>query len=311
MSYPITANIVTGFLGSGKTTLMKYVLKHGLEKERVAVIVNEVSDLGIDGQVVQGMNVDKMIEVNSGCICCSGILQLGLALQEIIETVNPTTLLIESSGVAEAAPLVSELRSVGLRTDALITVVDAENILRLIEESHVAKEQIENADFLILNKKDLVAPIHLDAIEKYLLKLNGRAPIFKTHHGAIDTHLLFACSPRRYREQAAAGLPVKHSHAAEDGYESFTYNESGSLKRDLFDDFLKKLPHGIYRAKGIVHFEEEAQPSLFNYVCGRYSIDWINLNVANPFTNQAVFIGRKINEHMDRIIYSLRLCGKK
>src|SRR3970040_1468617 len=101
MAYPIAANIITGFLGSGKTTLIRHVLTHGLGKERVAVIVNEMADLGVDGQVLRGINVDKMVELSSGCICCSGFLQLGVAVQEIIDTVEPAVILIETSGVAE------------------------------------------------------------------------------------------------------------------------------------------------------------------------------------------------------------------
>jgi G3E family GTPase len=142
MAHPIAANLITGFLGSGKTTLMKYVLTHGLAKERVAVIMNEVAELGIDGKVLQGLNVDRMVELSNGCICCSGVLQLGLAVQEIMETVKPTVLLVESSGVAEPVSVVAELRGIGVRTDAVITVVDAENIDRYRKESDVVEEQI-------------------------------------------------------------------------------------------------------------------------------------------------------------------------
>lgn len=311
MAYPVAANIITGFLGSGKTTLLKHVLTHGLEKERVAVIMNEVADLGIDGKVIQGMNVDKMIELDSGCICCSGILQLGLAVQEIIEAVEPTVLLIESSGVAEVAPLVGELRGIGLRADAVITLVDAENIMFYCKESEVAEEQIENADFLVLNKTDLVDPRRLDKIEKRLRKLNSRAILFRTQHGAVDTDFLFASSVRRYREAATTDQTHNHLHAVKDGFESFVYKEEGSLDRKLFERFLGKLlPQAIYRSKGIVQFDGESQPSLFNYVCGRYSLDWFAMGKNENFTNQAVFIGRDIERHKHDILKSLRFCHR-
>ncbi len=310
MAYPIATNIITGFLGSGKTTLLKHVLKHGLDKERVAVIMNEMADLGIDGKIIHGMNVDKIVELSSGCICCSGILQLGLAVQEIIDTVKPTVLLIESSGVAEVAPLVGELRGIGLRTDAVITVVDAENVIHYCKESHVAEEQIEHADFLVLNKTDLVDPNLLTKIGKRLAKINSRSLIFKTQHGAIETDLLFASSARRYRELAARDQTLRHSHPTEDGFESFIYKEPGKLHRDRFERFLSKLPSGVYRAKGIVQFEGESQPSLFNYVCGRYNFDWFSMDIGDQFTNQAVFIGRDLERHKDRILASLMPCNK-
>lgn len=310
MAYPIAANIITGFLGSGKTTLIRHVLTHGLGKERVAVIVNEMADLGVDGQVLRGINVDKMVELSSGCICCSGFLQLGVAVQEIIDTVEPAVILIETSGVAEAAPLLGELRGIGLRTDSVITLVDAENFLQTSRESEVAREQVENADFLVLNKTDLAGAGRLDEAEKHLRRLNSRALIFRTQFGALETDLLFASSARRYRELAGPARQPNHAHSAENGFESFVCREPGSLDRRQFERFLKKLPKETYRSKGIVHFEEETQPSLFNYVCGRYNFDWIALDVPDPFVNQAVFIGRDIERHKEKILESLRLCRR-
>lgn len=311
MAHPIAANIITGFLGSGKTTLIRHVLTHGLGKERVAVIVNEMADLGVDGQVLRGINIDKMVELSSGCICCSGILQLGVAVQEIIDTAQPAALLIETSGVAEVAPLVAELRGIGLRTDSVITLVDAENFLRTSEESEIAREQVENADFLVLNKTDLASAQGLDQTEKRLHGLNSRALIFRTRFGALETDLLFASSARRFRELADPARRLNHAHPPENGFESFVYQEPGSLDRGRFERFLKKLPHETYRSKGIVHFEEESQPSLFNYVCGRYNFDWIALDVPDPFVNQAVFIGRDLKRHRERILASLKLCRRQ
>lgn len=310
MAYPIAANIITGFLGSGKTTLIRHVLTHGLGKERVAVIVNEMADLGVDGQVLRGINVDKMVELSSGCICCSGFLQLGVAVQEIIDTVEPAVILIETSGVAEAAPLAGELRGIGLRTDSVITMVDAENFLRTSGESEIAREQVETADFLVLNKTDLAGAARLDEAEKHLRRLNSRALIFRTRFGALETDLLFASSARRYRGVADPTRTLEHVHAPENGFESFVCQEPGSLDRRRFERFLKKLPRETYRSKGIVHFEEETQPSLFNYVCGRYSFDWIALDLPDPFVNQAVFIGRDIERHKEKILESLRLCRR-
>lgn len=308
MALPITSNIVTGFLGSGKTTLIRHVLRHGLRNERVAVIMNEMADIGIDGRVLQSVNVDKMIELSSGCICCSGFLQLGIAIQEIVETADPTLLLIETSGVAEIAPLVAELRSVGLRADAVITVVDAENLSKLLRESEAALEQIENADFLVLNKTDLVSPPAVEEAKNVLRRINERALLFKTQFSALETDLLFASSARRHRELAERNGSENHVHSASDGFESFVYEARGRLDRARFERFLKKLPGNTYRSKGLVHFKEETHPSLFNYVCGRYSFDWITIAVADPFVNQAVFIGRDITRLKNKILSALDLC---
>lgn len=308
MTFPVATNLITGFLGSGKTTLMKHVLTHGLATERVAVIMNEMADLGIDGKVLQGLNVDRMVELSNGCICCSGVLQLGLAVQEIMDTVKPTVLLVESSGVAEPFSVVAELRGIGVRTDSVITVVDAENVHWYCKESDVAEEQIRQADFIVLNKLDLVEPSRVRPIEKRLSRLNARAMVLKTRHGAVDTDLLFTSSVRRFRMQASSEREADHTHTVADGFESFVFKEAGSFQRASFEHVLREMPQEIYRAKGIIRFEGESQPSLFNHVCGRSTFDWIALPMGDDFVNQAVFIGRGIGRHQSRILRFLRRC---
>src|SRR2546426_10283610 len=104
----VAVDILTGFLGSGKTTLLRHVLEHGLRGKRVAVIMNEIGDVGIDGKVVTGLSaVEKMVELSSGCICCSiDDYRFDLAVQEIVEMTNPHLLIIESTCLADPEPLV-------------------------------------------------------------------------------------------------------------------------------------------------------------------------------------------------------------
>jgi hypothetical protein len=96
----VAVDILTGFLGSGKTTLLRHVLAHGLDGKPVAVIMNEIGEVGIDGRVVTGLaNVEKMVELSSGCICCSiDDYKFDLAIQEIIDTAKPHLVIIESTG---------------------------------------------------------------------------------------------------------------------------------------------------------------------------------------------------------------------
>src|SRR5207249_3852127 len=95
----VAVDILTGFLGSGKTTLLRHVLEHGLRGKPVAVIMNEIGEVGIDGRVVTGLaNVEKMVELTSGCICCSiDDYRFDLAIQEIIDTAKPHLIVIEST----------------------------------------------------------------------------------------------------------------------------------------------------------------------------------------------------------------------
>src|SRR6185436_19852594 len=190
----VAVDIVTGFLGSGKTTLLGHVLAHGLKGKPVAVVMNEIGEVGIDGQVVTGLNyVEKMVELSSGCICCSiDEYRFDLAIQELIETVHPHLIIIESTGLADPEPLAYRVKSAGLNLDAVITVVDALNVERFLKDTEVATAQITAADFLVVNKTDLVGESELARVERRLRKLNPRALRLRSVRGAIDSEVLFA-----------------------------------------------------------------------------------------------------------------------
>ena len=137
----VAVDILTGFLGSGKTTLLRHVLEHGLRGKPVAVIMNEIGEVGIDGTVVTGLSaVEKMVELASGCICCSiDDYRFDLAVQEIVETARPQLIIIESTGLADPEPLAHRVKNAGLGLDAVITVVDAANVERQLKETSVAR----------------------------------------------------------------------------------------------------------------------------------------------------------------------------
>jgi len=190
----VAVDILTGFLGSGKTTLLRHVLEHGLQGKPVAVIMNEIGEVGIDGKVITGLSaVEKMVELASGCICCSiDDYKFDLAIQEIIDTAHPHLIIIESTGLADPEPLAYRVKNAGLGLDAVITVVDAANVERHLKEADVARAQLEAADFLVVNKLDLVDEASLARVERRLAKTNPRAERFRTVRGAIDSDVLFA-----------------------------------------------------------------------------------------------------------------------
>ncbi len=107
----VSVDILTGFLGAGKTTLLSHVLSGALSGEKVAVVMNELGDVGIDGRVITGLDyVESMVELNSGCICCTiDDYRFDLAVRELLDTVDPTLLLIESTGVAEPEPMIERV----------------------------------------------------------------------------------------------------------------------------------------------------------------------------------------------------------
>jgi cobalamin biosynthesis protein CobW len=302
----VAVDILTGFLGSGKTTLLRHVLDHGLGGKPVAVIMNEIGEIGIDGKVVTGLSaVEKMVELSSGCICCSiDDYKFDLAIQEIIETTRPHLIVIESTGLADPEPLAYRVKSSGLGLDAVITVVDAANVERQLRETEVAGAQIEAADFLVVNKTDLVDEAALGRVERRLRRLNRRAERVRTVRGAVESDVLFATGVAAFRERARSGSG--HLHA--DGIGSFVYRSGRALEQDAFERFLGRLPADVLRAKGIVRFAGRDWHCLFNFTCGRHELTWLRLDGAAATESQAVFIGRQIERHRARIEAELAAC---
>jgi G3E family GTPase len=154
----VAACVVTGFLGSGKTTLLKGLLERDPRRDRIAVIVNEIGEIGIDGRVLTGFEfVENVVEMASGCICCSiDEYRFDLAVDELVRRLDPTLLVLETSGVADPAPTLERLRRCGLGIDAVVTVVDAVAWRTAWRVSSVARRQVAAADFLVIAKTDLV-----------------------------------------------------------------------------------------------------------------------------------------------------------
>jgi G3E family GTPase len=282
------------------------VLDHGLKGKPVAVVMNEIGEVGIDGKIVTGLsNVEKMVELSSGCICCTiDEYRFDLAIQEIVDTVKPHVIIIESTGLADPEPLAYRVKAAGLGLDAVITVVDAANVDRHVSETEVAAAQIEAADFLVVNKLDLVDDRTLAGVEKRLAKRNPRAERFRTVRGAIDSELLFATGVATYRDRARA----TSAHLHTDGIGSFLFRTAHPLDQERFGRVLDRLPRSVLRAKGIVRFAGRDWQGLFNYTCGRHELAWVKLpNVAE---SQAVFIGRDIERHADAIRSALAACER-
>jgi cobalamin biosynthesis protein CobW len=302
----VAVDILTGFLGSGKTTLLRHVLDHGLDGKPVAVIMNEIGEVGIDGKVVTGLSaVEKMVELSSGCICCSiDDYKFDLAIQEIIETARPHLIIIESTGLADPEPLAYRVKSSGLGLDAVITVVDAENIDRQLRETDVARAQIEAADFLVVNKTDLVGETTLAHVERRLRRLNRRAERMRTVRGVVESDVLFATGVAAFRERARGGSD--HLHV--DGIGSFVYRSARPLRQEAFERLLSHLPADILRAKGIVRFAGRDWHCLFNFTCGRHELTWLRLDGTTAADSQAVFIGRGLDRLRVRIEAELAAC---
>jgi len=182
----VRVNLLFGFLGSGKTTLVRHLLAERGKDVKTAVIVNEFGEVGVDGDILRGSNVD-MVELNSGCLCCTLKGSLMLAVEELRSKANVERVIVESTGVAQPGELTETLAdaSMKLKVDIgpLVTVVDAAKFPRLVNmlgEFYVA--QIENADIVIINKMDLAPYVGADlgVMEADTQRVRGDRPYIFT-----------------------------------------------------------------------------------------------------------------------------------
>jgi len=310
MARHVAVDVLTGFLGSGKTTLLTHALTHGLAGKRVALVVNEIGEIGVDGTVVTGLSyVEKMVELSSGCICCSiDEYRFDLAIQEIVETARPDLIVIESTGLADPEPLAYRVKNAGLALDAVITVVDAANAERFLDETEVAAAQIAAADFLVVSKADLVSTDALARVRARLERLNPRALQLVSVHGAVDADVLFATDVAGHRERAVRAPRATSAHLAHDAFGSFVYRGRRPLEKLAFERVLHELPRDLIRAKGLVRLVDRDWHCVFNVTCGRVDLGWVQLD--GDVENQAVFIGRRVERHRDAVVAALAACER-
>ncbi len=155
---PIT--LITGPLGSGKTTLLRHILD--IHPAKIAIVMNEFGEIAIDTKVIEGKNV-RIAELGGGCVCCSLLGEFEAAIGEIIEKVAPDRIVVETTGLAEPEALVFNIQEAlpQCRLDGVISVIDADMLVRFPELGHTTRLQIQGADILLLNKIDLVQPAQI------------------------------------------------------------------------------------------------------------------------------------------------------
>ena len=187
-------NLLFGFLGSGKTTLVRRILGERSGERPMAVIVNEFGEVGVDGDVIAGDNVN-LVELTSGCLCCTLRGSLMSAVEELREKAAVEQIVVEATGVASPGDMLEDLTdsSIAHELDVgpLVTVVDAPKFTRLREMlGEFYEDQIENADVLVLNKIDLATPDELDEARAAVREINPDAVLLFAEQGDTDLALL-------------------------------------------------------------------------------------------------------------------------
>ena len=321
-SAAITANskasviILTGFLGSGKTTLLNRILTavHG---RRVAVIINEFGEVGIDHHLLLSSN-QEVVQMNNGCVCCTVRGDLVRSFFQLIEHRDKfDTVVIETTGLAEPAPVAQSIYAderirAQFTLAGVVTVVDAKYIPMRLEESAEACEQVAFADLIVLNKTDLSTPEKLDETEHQLARLNKVAKIHRTKNSEMDLSAIFDIGSIDFSPKLADY--ESHPNASHDGHSHHGHHhrnhlqdidtvcieqpgELDGLKVSMwFRSVIGELGDKILRMKGILNLKGDSDQFLLQGVHwdfeGRPGRAW---DAEEERINRLVFIGRALD----------------
>ncbi len=243
---PIPFHLVTGFLGSGKTTFLKTFLAQFGDKKRVALIQNEFAETGIDGRELQdgGWRFD-LLEINKGSVFCVCLFSdFRLQLQNFVEEHQPDIVLLEATGLADPIAISELLMDENLQKQLYLskvwTVIDAQNYEK-VKKMPAVKNQIVIADNIIVNKTDLISAAEKQSLEMEISNANPLAKIILTTYCKLDVDDLYT-----HKELFIEGKPV----GAMKDVKTQVFRTPYTIKRKNLDYLIKTLDEDIYRLKG-------------------------------------------------------------
>jgi G3E family GTPase len=311
-SKKIPVTILTGYLGAGKTTLLNRILteKHN---QKIAVIVNEYGEVGIDNQLVVGAD-EEILEMNNGCICCTVRGDLIRILRTLVFSMEQgktsfNRVLIETTGLADPAPVaqtffMDELLSEKFEVDSIITVVDSKHITKHLDSHDEAQEQIAFADVLILNKTDLVSEDDLNKLERRISQMNPTAKRLHAENCNIKLENILGIHTfdvNRKLEIDPHFLEDHHHHDHDDKVSSVAFQEEKPLDLDKVDQWMSYLiqekGEDLLRYKGILYVKGIQERIVFQGLhmlfSGRPDRQW---KENENRISELVFIGKDLNK---------------
>lgn len=256
---PIPCLVVSGFLGSGKTTLVRQLLDQAqAEGTRVAFVSNELGELGVD-QAMLGGGEEAFVELAGGCVCCALNDELYDTLIMLKEQVDPDRIVIETSGVAIPHDVQITFWQPPIRDwvseEAVVVVVNAEQLDEGRDLKGTFEEQLESADLIVLHKVDLVEADRIEALKETASSYNPGTPTVAATYGRVDPRLLLA--ERGPREEAPT--PCGHDshddcdHGHDHNHEQFESFEVAVTPGQTAEAVEAQLrAHGALRTKGFV-----------------------------------------------------------
>ena len=310
---PLPLLLLTGFLGSGKTSTLQHWLAHtDVSLKRVAVIINDFGEINVDAALLQRRQLE-LRSITGGCVCCQSFDDLVEQVGKLAENPDYDLVWIETSGLADPEEVLDHLSNASLQDCTvlrrMVLVVDASDYPCSWRGRAVQEEQARYADLVVLNKTDRIDDSARQRVEIALKKLNPQAEIVSTHHGVIDPHRLSADGVHQPQAQCThehhEGCDHDHSeHATHHHHEELPHSAATvflplgePIDRSAFERFLGSLPTSVFRAKGFIRFTESPdQIHTFQQVRDQAELLVLPLDEAPSVTMGLVFIGPQLDE---------------
>lgn len=273
----VPTNIITGFLGVGKTTAILHLLKNKPPAERWAVLVNEFGEIGLDGEFIATANAQPtgvfIREVAGGCMCCAAGVPMQVALNQLLRQSKPHRLLIEPTGLGHPREVMAVLTSTAYRTAlqlrATITLLDARNLSNpRYSENATFKQQLAIADIIVANKKALYGPTEQSMLDNYLATNDfNTQPLFTVDYGEIETPWLDVARKQEIMPTAGtvprvpAPLATVTSENNDVPVSPATYPERGFIKSESHGEGFTSIgwqfpPSVMFNHQRIIHWLE-------------------------------------------------------
>ncbi len=336
----IKVDIISGFLGAGKTTLIKKLLKEKLDNERLVIIENEFGEIGIDGSLLKKAGVEVR-EINSGCICCTLAGDFEKAAGEVIQRYSPERIIIEPSGVGKLSDIVKSCQSPRLKDlldiNMLITVADAQRYAMYLSNfGEFFKDQIKSAKTVILSRTQKCGSKELEETVSSINTLNGTCNVITTPWESLDAGVITSASERNAltslekevrnacekehshsgncgcghehrHSHCGCGHEHKHSHSgsAGDTFTSWGAETPRIYSQKQLEDMLKSISGSksygtVLRGKGILQVQGGKWVQ-FDYVSGEYDIK----GTSPGYTGRLCVIGRDLKKDRLRELFQV------
>lgn len=291
----IAITVVTGFLGSGKTTFLSNYVKYLLNKnENPSIIVNEYSNLDVDSNALS--HDTEVASILNGCICCDLQRDLIKQLKHFINKSAMHHIIIEATGIAHPVEIIAACQDPEivehLATPVVIGLADAPRFLARAQYTNstiqLMEEQLQISHAIVVNKMDLLESVEYDKI-KEIEKINPQAPKFYTSFADLDMDNLVLTTDD---SMSPLGQSMHHH-----GIKSMQYQFTGPIDRQLFYQFILRLPDNVLRLKGYVKFHD-APNDIYEFQYAFGLPDYEVIDTTMPLT--IVMIGEQIDENQLR-----------